>query len=388
MGAIEKIKEGVLPASVVSELLRPISSQSSAGHSIRSESLFTEIRFARDEDDPNLPMGDWARPLKKADWEFIECNCAAVIKLQSKDFQLAAWLTEAWIHSGQLEGARNGLALIHGLIEQFWEDAFPVIEEGDVDARVAVFEWINDTLARTLRYRMTFVDLIDQKPSSISWGDWDALSQKELIASSNTEESERAREGRAALTRALVLKNVRDYSVEDLKKRRSLATECDELVGLINTALDEKLGADRPSLGRLRETFSDFIRIYESMIPVVERSVPVEPPENKASAVIARTPTSLKGILSMSSNTHPNQVDSATWSTRAEAYETLERLADYLGAIEPHSPTPYLIRRAVSWGKMPLPQLMNEILREGGDLHGMMNMLGLQRDDVPRYDEE
>jgi len=31
---------------------------------------------------------------------------------------------------------------------------------------------------------------------------------------------------------------------------------------------------------------------------------------------------------------------------------------------------------------------MNEILREGGDLHGMMNMLGLQRDDVPRYDEE
>ena len=124
------------------------------------------------------------------------------------------------------------------------------------------------------------------------------------------------------------------------------------------------------------------------MIPVVERPVPVEPQENKASAVIARTPTSLKGILSMSSNTHPNQVDSATWSTRAEAYETLERLADYLGAIEPHSPTPYLIRRAVSWGKMPLPQLMNEILREGGDLHGMMNMLGLQRDDVPRYDEE
>ena len=48
MGAIEKIKEGVLPASEVSELLRPISSQSSAGHSIRSESLFTEIRFARD----------------------------------------------------------------------------------------------------------------------------------------------------------------------------------------------------------------------------------------------------------------------------------------------------------------------------------------------------
>lgn len=85
------------------------------------------------------------------------------------------------------------------------------------------------------------------------------------------------------------------------------------------------------------------------------------------------------------SNTQSNQAESTTWATRDEAYEALERLADFLGSIEPHSPTPYLIRRAVSWGKLPLPQLMREIAREGGDLHGMMNLLGLEREDVLPY---
>ena len=69
------------------------------------------------------------------------------------------------------------------------------------------------------------------------------------------------------------------------------------------------------------------------------------------------------------------------WTSREEAYRTLEALADYLGRIEPHSPTPYLIRRAVSWGRMPLPELFAEIMREEGDLNRMINVLGLQRRD-------
>lgn len=66
--------------------------------------------------------------------------------------------------------------------------------------------------------------------------------------------------------------------------------------------------------------------------------------------------------------------------SREEAYQALEALAEYLGQIEPHSPTPYLIRRAVNWGRMPLPELMQEILREEGDLNRMTTLLGLNRD--------
>jgi type VI secretion system protein ImpA len=63
--------------------------------------------------------------------------------------------------------------------------------------------------------------------------------------------------------------------------------------------------------------------------------------------------------------------------SRADAYRQLEGIANFLQSIEPHSPTPYLIRRAVSWGRMPLPELMQEVLREEGDLNRLFTVLGL-----------
>ena len=65
--------------------------------------------------------------------------------------------------------------------------------------------------------------------------------------------------------------------------------------------------------------------------------------------------------------------------SRESAYRTLERVADFLQHIEPHSPTPYLIRRAVNWGRLPLPELMQQILHEEGDLNRLFTVLGLSQ---------
>ena len=63
--------------------------------------------------------------------------------------------------------------------------------------------------------------------------------------------------------------------------------------------------------------------------------------------------------------------------TRDQAYQALDSIAAYLHRTEPHSPTPYLIKRAVNWGRMPLPELMAEVIREEGDLNKLINLLGL-----------
>jgi type VI secretion system protein VasJ len=52
-------------------------------------------------------------------------------------------------------------------------------------------------------------------------------------------------------------------------------------------------------------------------------------------------------------------------SGRAEAYRQIVAAADYLIAVEPHSPVPYLLRRAAAWGGMALPQLYVELQRSG-----------------------
>lgn len=73
----------------------------------------------------------------------------------------------------------------------------------------------------------------------------------------------------------------------------------------------------------------------------------------------------------------PEKAVTLGWQTREQAYMALESIADFLHKTEPHSPTPYLIKRAVNWGRMPLPELMAEVIREEGDLNKLVNLLGL-----------
>jgi type VI secretion system protein ImpA len=62
-------------------------------------------------------------------------------------------------------------------------------------------------------------------------------------------------------------------------------------------------------------------------------------------------------------------------ASRSHAYRLLEEIADYLAQHEPHSPTPYLLRRAISWGSMPLAELMRDILRDEGDVGRYLALL-------------
>jgi type VI secretion system protein ImpA len=63
--------------------------------------------------------------------------------------------------------------------------------------------------------------------------------------------------------------------------------------------------------------------------------------------------------------------------SRADAYRRLSEVADYLLRTEPHSPTPYLVRRAVEWGNMSLPELLTQIVRNQGELDEIDKLLGL-----------
>ena len=49
-------------------------------------------------------------------------------------------------------------------------------------------------------------------------------------------------------------------------------------------------------------------------------------------------------------------------TSREEAYRLIERVADYLMVAEPHSPTPYLLKRIARWGEMTLPDLLRETI--------------------------
>ncbi|RKI19080.1 type VI secretion system protein TssA, partial [Corallococcus sp. AB030] len=64
--------------------------------------------------------------------------------------------------------------------------------------------------------------------------------------------------------------------------------------------------------------------------------------------------------------------------SRAEAYQWLTEASDYLLRTEPHSPTPYLVKRAVQWGAMPLGRLLEELVPGTDDLKSIFALLAIR----------
>ena len=75
---------------------------------------------------------------------------------------------------------------------------------------------------------------------------------------------------------------------------------------------------------------------------------------------------------------HEALLRSGSISSREDAYRMLEAVAAFLEKTEPHSPTPYLVKRAVSWGRMSLADLMQEVVREEGDIARYFSLLGIK----------
>ena len=68
-------------------------------------------------------------------------------------------------------------------------------------------------------------------------------------------------------------------------------------------------------------------------------------------------------------------------ASRAEAYRMLLDAASYLREIEPHSPTPFLVMKAVSWGEKSLDDLLRQFVREGLNLETLFTVLGIEPPD-------
>jgi predicted component of type VI protein secretion system len=82
----------------------------------------------------------------------------------------------------------------------------------------------------------------------------------------------------------------------------------------------------------------------------------------------------------MPDDIHVRDDPQALIQSREDAYRRLAEAAEYLLRTEPHSPTPYLVKRAVAWGSMPLTELLQELVQSEGDLQQLYGLLGMRSD--------
>jgi type VI secretion system protein ImpA len=123
------------------DLLAPISGENPSGVSLRYEPVYDQIKEARREDE-DLPLGDWQTGRKTADWPAVTKLATDALTKKTKDLQVAAWLTEAWLAREGFAGLNRGLVLLRELLEQYWDTLYPELDDGDAEMRAAPLEWV------------------------------------------------------------------------------------------------------------------------------------------------------------------------------------------------------------------------------------------------------
>lgn len=351
------------------KLSEPISEAGPCGPPIRFDPIFTEIRLAREEDDPHLPMGVWERPLKRADWARIEARCKVTLTRYAKDLQIAAWLTEAWTLQHGFDGLFRGLVLVERLLTRYWEALHPRLDEdGDAELRVAPLEWMNVSLSMTIRIQVAMLRHPAGAAGRLSLADWERMTADELSPAKQEAARRAAGEsGEPLLTRADIIEYARANLGAEVERATQLVGGCLAAVQSIAGLTEARLGMEAPNMSKLRDTLRALERVLLHMAP----------PESCEAIRTQDAPAPAATTGAMAAGAAPPATDPERWKSRDEAYATLEAIADYLGRIDPHSPTPYLLRRAVNWGRMPLHELMAEIIREEGDLNRFGHLLGL-----------
>lgn len=352
-------------------LLSPLPEGDGVGVSLRSDPIWQQIRDAQREDDPSLPMGEWERPLVKADWHAVASKSAEALRSRSKDFHLAVWLCDAWTRLYRLEGLMAGMQLLNEFVDRFWDHAYPQIDGEDTEARAAPLHWISRRLEIVLKLHVPLIGL-SVEPGFINLDDW----QRVVAASLQDDDASATHLPREMLDREAA----QGSNLALLRQLERTAGTVLAAIEEFSRRLDLRLGDDAPSFTRVATTLGELQRAARALRGdhALDEAVPAAAfhREGEEIRVAESDDTQLEVDMQMQPRALPIARDQIV--DRAHAYRLIEDVARYLAEHEPHSPTPYLLARAVSWGRMPLPELMRDIVSQEGDLGRYMAMLGVE----------
>jgi len=334
-------------------LLAPVSADAPEGLPAAEDESYRRIRHEREEEDASLPLGAWERELKRANWVAASELSAAAMATRSKDLQLAAWLFEASIARSGFQALAPCLGLIDALFLQYGAKLHPQNSEH----RINLLVWIGQKLLPQLR-RVTIT--ATGSGHDYAWNDWEQAQRNEQLRASLGKQREAEIEGAKLSDVGAALACTSNERIAFLQSSLS-----EGLIALqtLEATLNAQFGDDAPGLSAMRNLLERIEVVLASEARKRGMTTPMPSEEAASDAAIggdARIEDVAMGSLD-----------------RREVYAALADIAHALETIEPHSPVPYLIRRAVAWGGLNTAQLYSEVFVRCGGQINIFELLGL-----------
>lgn len=346
----------------LSHLLEPLEGDSPTGVDLRyvdGDLTFQKIEELRADEDPALAVD--GEP-KTADWPKVIAACTEALETKSKDLGLAGFLAEGLAHTEGFTGARDGLVFIKNLLETHWDTLHPGFEDGEIigPLRARPLAWLGNP--RCFQVAVKSIGIVPNAGGLLSWQDYEntKMVDEAKIQSDQSRYNDLVEAGyingaawKAALDGASTV-----VLAEALEGIDACAAEVAEIVKIC----DEKLGEDTPSLYDLETLLGEMGDTFRPLVSVASG---------------AEMPGEEGGVGAAATSGGAGPAAGGPLRSRAEALHALEEVAKFFSQTEPHSPISHLIRRAVRWGKMPLEELLQEVVKSPDALTHIWETLGI-----------
>lgn len=345
------------PALALEDLLQPIPGAAPCGADLSFSEAFDQIARARREDDASLDQGEWVTPLKAADWPEVVRHCSALLQHQTKDIRLAGWLTEALAKTRQFAGLAQGFTLVTALCTRYWEALHPLPDGDDDGQRSSNLAWLIQRSTLLLRELP-----ITAAPSACSSNDYLSAQALKAAMDRDPEQAESLAAGKLSLAQyqAAVRSSGRAYYQQLLLDVQALQAAFGEL----SACLDTLLSAEAPSYRAMRSGL-------EEVAALVER--------NARQLGLGEAPAPGTAHNTAASTSAPASDAAGPLGSRTQALQQLRVVADYFRRTEPHSPVAYLAEKAAHWGELPLHDWLRAVVKDGGSLAQLEELLGVER---------
>jgi type VI secretion system protein ImpA len=337
-------------------LLLPISPDEPAGADIRYHPITKKLREARRQED-DASQGVWTRDVKVADFGLVLKAASETLSKQSKDLQVAAWLTEALVRLEGFAGLRQGLELVRRLLESFWETVYPQIEEdGDLEMRAAPLRWIGSQMDSAIKSVALF-------GSGQDWYRYRASRTVPTEEESNFNPAKKALRDEAIADQKTTPEEIAEAleatPAEFLQRRHDEILALLELVENLQAFCDEKFGDASPSFNPLKTALEEVFQVARVLLK--QKGGPVASPEPPAASDL--TPVDASAYAAAVETGWPPPAPAGPPARRVgvataepasvdDAIQQIVSAARYLRRETPFSPVPYLVARAIRWGEL------------------------------------
>lgn len=326
-------------------LLKEVSPDKPCGESLEYDVAYLELN-KNIQGKPEDPIsGEKAQP---PNWIEIQKQASAILQ-QSKDLQVIIYLLRALVNLEGVIGLHDGLHLLVGLIERYWDSIHPVLDpEDDLDPtiRVNILNELNNF--DSFLWPLTLSPLVDSKVAG-------RFSLRDVrIATDKVEVPEDYVKPDINMINAAFL----DVAEANLAATHKAIIDSIDLIQRLHTFVGERVGIQNAP------EFKELVSLLKEMRIVFEQHAASRLAEQVEESAVPEQNEDDSGDVSQDVRSRKAAGISGI-NNRQDVLKALDYICKYYAEYEPSSPVPILLKRAKLLVTSNFMEIVQNLLPDG-----------------------